>query len=275
MKPPKRVDRPNHDLTPERRSIALRLLASQEHIPRAIARRRWTELTALRDFMGEGLAVAPGKPVSAELSRQLRQRAEIYNSGHYARALDALADKNNDATAGALLRGLAAREKLATEEGGAMSALGAAKLLCISTSAVLRRARLYRLVAWRDWRKAQVSYRFPLWQFRGNTVLPGIREVLQVFKTWHRWIEQRDDWGVVLFFLASRISLGGKRPLDLLRIGETDRAVELAAGDDAPIDELAQGVRRLEELQAGKVRGLTEAEFRKRLDEGSRSKRNH
>lgn len=115
----------------------------------------------------------------------------------------AFAEKNNDAMAGALLRGLDAREKMTTEEGGAMSAARAAKLVRISTAAVLKRARLYQFVAWRDWRKPQLIYRFPVWQFRGNRVLPGLREVLQVFKTWHEWIGQRDDWGVMLFFLAS------------------------------------------------------------------------
>lgn len=59
-----------------------------------------------------------------------------------------------------------------------------------------------------------------------------------------------------------------------MRIGETDRVVELAAGDDAPIAEVAGGVRRLEELQTGKVGGLSEAEFKKRLNEGTRSKPN-
>lgn len=154
MKSQKRIGNPDHDLTPERRLVALRLLANHNDIRQAIADGKWAELTTLRDLMSEGLAVVPGQPVSAELSRQLRQRAQLYNTSLYARVLNILDDKNNDAVAGALRRGLDAREKMATEEGGAMSALKAARLLRISTVAVLRRARLYQLVAWRDWRKA-------------------------------------------------------------------------------------------------------------------------
>jgi hypothetical protein len=257
----------NEVLAKDHRIRALAMLANPEDIPLAIQAGEWAELTALKDFISDGLPVAPGSDVTADFKRLLKQTAQLHRSGLYARVLQALANKQNDAEAGALRRGLKARDKSAAEEGGAISLARAAKLLRISSEAVLRRARLYQLVAWRDWREEQLTYRFPAWQFRGNRVLAGIPKVLQAFRTWHQWLGQRDDWGVMLFFLASRISLGGKRPLDLLRAGQKDRVLEIALWDDAPLGELAEGLRRIEELKTGKVRGLTEADYRAQLDQ--------
>jgi hypothetical protein len=45
-----------------------------------------------------------------------------------------------------------------------------------------------------------------------------------------------------------------------------DRVLEVAIWDDTPIAELAESLRRVEDMQTGKIRGLTEAEFQAQVD---------
>jgi len=123
----------------------------------------------------------------------------------------------------ALGRGVLAREQLKMAEGGSYSAEEARlQLGGLSKEAVLKRYRKGRLLGWREAR--QNAVRFPAWQFSDGNVLRGLPEVLEALNR----IDWMDDWGRVLFFLNPRRSLGGKRPLDLLRNGEFKRAVELA-----------------------------------------------
>jgi hypothetical protein len=122
----------------------------------------------------------------------------------------------------ALMRGLLAREELKQAEGGSYSAEETRALLGISKAAVLKRFQKHQLVGWRE--AGQGAVRFPAWQFLNNNVLPGLPEVLAVFSK-EDWV---DDWKIVLFFLTPRLSLDGRRPLDLLREGETRRVSQLA-----------------------------------------------
>jgi hypothetical protein len=102
-------------------------------------------------------------------------------------------------------------------EGGAISADKAGRLLHIATSTVLKRWHNGRLIAWTE---SEAPW-FPVWQFRRGKVLPGIEALLRVFRS-------LDQWRVVVYFLCTRLSLGSKRPLDLLRLGETKRVIEHA-----------------------------------------------
>ena len=61
-------------------------------------------------------------------------------------------------------------------------------------------------MAWKQGR----SLRFPVWQFAGGQVMKGIEEVLKIFHC-------DDQWRLMLYFLSDRLSLTGRRPLDLLR----------------------------------------------------------
>jgi excisionase family DNA binding protein len=108
--------------------------------------------------------------------------------------------------AAALARGEAVRQKLAIAEGGPVSTAQAARLLGISQATVRRRWRAHRLMAWKQGR----SLRFPVWQFAGGQVMKGIEEVLKIFHC-------DDQWRLMLYFLSDRLSLTGRRPLDLLR----------------------------------------------------------
>jgi len=122
----------------------------------------------------------------------------------------------------ALMRGMMAREELKQEEGGSYSAEETRILLGISKAAVLKRFQKGQLLGWRE--AGQRAVRFPVWQFDGADVLPGLAEILAVFAE-APW---SDDWTKTVFFLSPRQSLGGKRPLDLLRAGEAKRLSALA-----------------------------------------------
>lgn len=122
------------------------------------------------------------------------------------------------AMAAALTRGVLAREHLKEEEGGSISAEEARRILGLSKESVLKRYRQNMLLGWREAR--QDAVRFPVWQFSTETedhLLPHLSNVLDIFKK----SETLDDWGRVLFFLNPRQSLKGKRPLDLLRAGQS------------------------------------------------------
>lgn len=90
-----------------------------------------------------------------------------------------------------------------------------ARLLQISKTAVLKRLAAGRLLAWREERLQ--AARFPRWQFDDHGhVLSGLEGVLEILN--HD--ERLDAWGKILFFLQEKPSLGGRRPLDLLREGK-------------------------------------------------------
>ncbi len=129
----------------------------------------------------------------------------------------------SDKLARAVVRGMEVREQLAEAEGGSLSSEEAARLLGISKTAVLKRLEAGRLLAWREERLQ--AARFPRWQFdEQGRVVAGLTEVLEILNQ-----DQRlDAWGKVLFFLQVKAGLGGRRPLDLLRLGKV-KEVCLAA----------------------------------------------
>jgi len=122
----------------------------------------------------------------------------------------------------ALLRGRVVREELKQEEGGSISSAEAAERLGISKTAVLKRYHSGQLLGWKEARQGAV--RMPVWQFKEDNMLPGLRETLEVLNQ-ASWM---DDWGRVVFFLNRRTSLEGQRPLDLLRTGNTYRVRQSA-----------------------------------------------
>ncbi len=121
------------------------------------------------------------------------------------------------------VRGLEVRQNLLEAEGGSWSSEEVARLLHISKTAVLKRLSSGRLLAWREERLQ--AARFPRWQFdeHGN-VLDGLEDVLAILNQDARL----DKWGKVLFFLQEKPSLGGRRPLDLLRKGKL-KEIRIAA----------------------------------------------
>lgn len=129
-----------------------------------------------------------------------------------------------DKLALAHVRGLGARQQLVEAEGGSWSSEEVARLLQISKTAVLKRLASGRLLAWEEERLG--AKRFPRWQFDAHGhVLKGLEDVLAILNQ----DAHLDAWGKLLFFLQEKPSLGGRRPLDLLREGKL-KEVGLAAG---------------------------------------------
>lgn len=140
----------------------------------------------------------------------------------FARSLSA-GESRESKLARAHIRGLAARQELAEAEGGSWSSDEVARLLQISKTAVLKRLAASRLLAWREERLQ--AARFPRWQFDAHgQVMCGLVQVLEILNQDTRL----DAWGKMLFFLQSKASLNGRRPLDLLREGKL-KQVLLAA----------------------------------------------
>ena len=123
----------------------------------------------------------------------------------------------------AYMRGMEVRQNLKEAEGGSSSSEELARQLQISKTSVLKRLAVGHLLAWREERLQ--AARFPRWQFDDHGhVLNGLEEVLAILNQDARL----DVWGKVLFFLQEKPSLGGQRPLDLLRAGKL-REVRMAA----------------------------------------------
>jgi hypothetical protein len=120
----------------------------------------------------------------------------------------------DDRVAEAVARGEILKEKMAAAEGGGISCKQAARLFGISETAVKARWRAHRLIAWKS--KSKVF--FPSWQFKDGTVLKGIEDVLQIFRS-------DGQWRVVSYFLCNRHSLMLRRPLDLLRCGKVAEVI--------------------------------------------------
>jgi hypothetical protein len=120
--------------------------------------------------------------------------------------------RESDPLAPARLRGLRAKERLLTAEGGTLSAPEVGQVLGISRQAVdLRRKRgkLVGLILGRH------SYAYPAWQFGPEGVLPGLVEVLAE-------LERFDPWMQVMFMLGANDLLEGQTPLAELRRGNMD-----------------------------------------------------
>jgi hypothetical protein len=129
---------------------------------------------------------------------------------------------NEDKMAKALARGALMREKMSMAEGGSISAESAARHLGITKRSVLDMYHAGKLLAWRTEKRG--AFRFPTWQFQEDRRLPGLEEVLTKLNA----AEILDDWGKIGFFLESRESEGGKRPLDLLREGKLETVLKAA-----------------------------------------------
>jgi hypothetical protein len=101
-------------------------------------------------------------------------------------------------------------------EGGACSGTDLNKLFGLTAAVLHRRRKERRIICWRD---ARHDFFYPRWQFTDSgALLPGVREVLQIFNS-------DDEWRVMRYFLGVRKQLGNRRPLDLLRAEETEKVI--------------------------------------------------
>lgn len=110
-------------------------------------------------------------------------------------------------------------QQLKEAEGGGLDRNDAAERLSISVPALHNRRKRGGIVAWAD--GGADRFKFPRWQFGANGMLAGIEDCL-------RELQDADEWAIMRFFLFPSEIAGGKRPLDLLREGRVNDAIELA-----------------------------------------------
>jgi hypothetical protein len=120
--------------------------------------------------------------------------------------------------AAALRRGQQARARLLGAEGGVVTATAVAMLLDLSVEVVEDRRRGGRLLGLD---LGQGAIRYPVWQFSGSRLLPGLETVLED-------LQEHDPWSKLIFFLNPNVVVGGVPPLTALRQGQLE-AVRRAA----------------------------------------------
>jgi len=110
-------------------------------------------------------------------------------------------------------------EELQAAEGGAWTGNQLHAFFDLTPSTLHRRRKEHRIIYWRD---ALHEFHYPMWQFTpAGALLPGIQEVLELFKS-------QDEWRVMRYFLDPRTQLSDQRPLDLLRQGNSQKILEHA-----------------------------------------------
>ncbi len=105
----------------------------------------------------------------------------------------------------------------AEQLGPAYSTAEVAALLDVSKQAVAQRTGLLRL----EQRSGAPAY--PVFQFDGDRVLPGIQTVVQTLAP-----QVATPWTTASWLTSPQRSLDGTRPVDALRRGEVNRVVEAA-----------------------------------------------
>ncbi len=130
--------------------------------------------------------------------------------------------RREEKLANAMARGVSVREKMATEDGGSMSAEEAARFLGMAKQSALNLYHQGKLLGWRS--EKQGAVRFPAWQFRDGARLPGLDRVLARLSA----SGILDDWGKIGFFLQQHRLSESRRPLDLLRENKVDQVLRIA-----------------------------------------------
>ena len=123
-----------------------------------------------------------------------------------------------DPLARAKLRGLEAKKRFLTVEGGMLSTQEVASILDISPQAIHKRRRTGKLIGIAQ---GLNHYSFPVWQFEGNHTVAGLESVLTV-------LSEHDPLMQVIFMLNPNDRLDGQRPLDLLRAGRLNEVLTAA-----------------------------------------------
>jgi excisionase family DNA binding protein len=113
--------------------------------------------------------------------------------------------------------------KLRAAEGGSISSSQAASRLGISRTTLLSWYRTGKILGWRQ----GSAVRFPVWQFKGGRLLPGLAEVLEMANSGQALL---DDDGRMLFLLSNLGVLSSRRPIDLLREGDVEGVKKSVSG---------------------------------------------
>lgn len=116
-------------------------------------------------------------------------------------------------------RSLEVRRRLLEEAGGVYEVAEVADFLGVTPAAVHQRRQRGTLLAVRS---ARGQWVYPAFQFDPPELANEIAPVLTAFRT-------TEPWTKLSVLLSSAPSLGGKRPIDALRDGDIDGAVDAVA----------------------------------------------
>jgi hypothetical protein len=119
----------------------------------------------------------------------------------------------------AMARGAAIKRELLTSGGGGLTSTQVARALGITRQAVDKRRTRHALLAVPN---GSGEYIYPACQFTADGVIHGLEEVLRAFQI-------RNPWTQLSVLLASAPSLGGRTILEVLKAGESERAVDIVA----------------------------------------------
>lgn len=124
-----------------------------------------------------------------------------------------------DPLARAKARGLGVRRRLLEDAGGAFEVSDVAELLEVTPAAVHQRRQRGTLLAIRA---ANGQWLYPAFQFDPPGLANEIGPVLSAFRV-------TEPWTKLSVLLAAAPSLGGRSPIDVLRDGDLEGAVEAVA----------------------------------------------
>jgi hypothetical protein len=122
--------------------------------------------------------------------------------------------------AAAYARGRVARAELLAAEGGVASSEEMRERLGgITRQAIDKGRQSGRLLAVRE----RSDWLYPRWQVVNGEVLAGLRPVLEVLSA-----GGHDAWGQLIFFVSTDTAREGESPLDALRAGRVEAALQAA-----------------------------------------------
>lgn len=185
-------------------NIVAELTSTEKEIKTVFLARAFRALIALVE--GVPVEEATAAPTDYDVLLTLLQQPE---------ALQVL--PSMDLLAEARLRGIMAKKQLLLAEDGCISSIDAAAILSISRQGVDKRRSSGKLIGLPKGR----TYVYPAWQFSEGRTLPGLEEVLNVLNV-------RDPWMQTAWMLNGNSRLEGKSPLEVLREGNREAAINAA-----------------------------------------------
>jgi len=169
--------------------------------------RKFFETTVLSQVHEAALKDALKAPTEFDTILHALERPEV-----------AAAVRDQDPLAMARLRGIEAKHRILTGDGGVLSAEKAGGILTMSRQAVEKRRKAGRLIGVSLGRR---GFGYPAWQFSERGTLSGLEAVLNALKP-------HDAWTKLVFFTSENAATEGKRPLDVLRSGNLEKVLAAA-----------------------------------------------
>ena len=195
--------------SPRTREMSLRRKAASRSVQDEFSARvrRFFETAVVSQLHEAALKDALNAPTEFETILNALERPEV-----------AASVRDQDPLAMARLRGIEAKRRILTEDGGMLSAEKAGEILRMSRQAVEKRRKAGRLIGVSLGRR---GFGYPAWQFTERGTLPHFETVLEALK-------EHDAWTKLVFFTSENAALDGRKPLDALRAGKVEEVLAAA-----------------------------------------------